>query len=143
MDPKTIQFEAIKTGFRQSKDGYVLNPAIHPDDVPPDLMKDFVGSRYMVVMVRIGDNEQPLNRELEFPGDHAVKMAGMMCRDPEFWKWIPEKAVLPQKISSEKECSTLLANYLNIQSRKEIKENEIVREEFNKLRKSFEIWKRA
>ena len=83
----TIQFEAIKTALKQTKDGYGLSLAVHPDDLPEDLMRDFVGSRYMVVMVRIGDNEQPVNRELEFPGDHAVKMAGMMCRDPEFWKW--------------------------------------------------------
>ena len=140
---ETIQFEAIKTALKQTKDGYGLSLAVHPEDLPEELMRDFVGSRYMVVMVRIGDTEQPLNRELEFPGDHAVKMAGMMCRDPEFWKWISEKAVLPQTIGSEKECATWLANYLNIQSRKELKENEVVREEFNKLRKSFEIWKRA
>lgn len=140
---ETIQFEAIKTALKQTKDGYGLSLAVHPEDLPEELMRDFVGSRYMVVMVRIGDNEQPLNRELEFPGDHAVKMAGMMCRDPEFWKWVSEKSVLPQTVGSEKECAAWLASYLNIQSRKELKENETVREEFNKLRKSFEIWKRA
>ena len=139
----TIQFEAIKTALRQTKDGYGLSLAVHPDDLPDDLMRDFVGSRYMVVMVRIGDNEKPVNRELEFPGDHAVKVAGMMCRDPDFWKWIKERAVLPQDIGSEKECASWLADYLNIQSRKELKEKETVREEFNKLRKSFEIWKKS
>ena len=55
MDPKTVQFEGLKTGFRQNKDGYVLSLAIHPDDVPSELMKDFVGSRYMVVMVRLAE----------------------------------------------------------------------------------------
>lgn len=140
---ETIQFEAIKTALKQTKDGYGLSLAVHPDDLPEELMRDFVGSRYMVVMVRIGDNEQPVNRELEFPGDHAVKMAGMMCRDPEFWKWVSTKSVLPQEINSEKECTAWLADYLNIQSRKELKENQVVREEFNKLRKSFEIWKRS
>lgn len=140
---ETIQFEAIKTALKQTKDGYGLSLAVHPEDLPEELMRDFVGSRYMVVMVRIGDNEQPVNRELEFPGDYAVKMAGMMCRDPEFWKWISERSVLPKIIDSEKECAAWLADYLNIQSRKELKENEATREEFNKLRKSFEIWKRS
>ena len=45
-----IQFEAIKTSLKQSKDGYILTLAVHPDDLPDDLMRDFIGSRYVVVM---------------------------------------------------------------------------------------------
>jgi hypothetical protein len=137
---QTIQFEAIKTALKQTKDGYGLSLAVHPEDLPEDLMRDFVGSRYMVVMVRIGDNEQPVNRELEFPGDHAVKMAGMMCRDAEFWKWIKLKT--GADVTSEKECAQWLSEFLNIQSRKELKESQEVREVFNKYRKEFETWKR-
>jgi hypothetical protein len=137
---QTIQFEAIKTALKQTKDGYGLSLAVHPDDLPEDLMRDFVGSRYMVVMVRIGDNEQPVNRELEFPGDHAVKMAGMMCRDSDFWKWIKLKT--GADVTSEKECAQWLSEFLNIQSRKELKEDQAVREVFNKYRKEFETWKR-
>ena len=51
---ETIQFEGIKTSLRQTKDGYSLTLSVHPDDLPDDLMRDFVGSRYMVVMVQIG-----------------------------------------------------------------------------------------
>lgn len=138
---QTIQFEAVKTALKQTKDGYGLSLAVHPDDLPEDLMRDFVGSRYMVVMVRIGDNEQPVNREIEFPGDHAVKMAGMMCRDPEFWKWIFVRT--GKEITSEKECTQWLSEFLHIQSRKELKENQEVREVFNKYRKEFETWKRS
>ena len=43
-----IQFEAIKTGLKQSKDGYMLSLAVHPDELHNDLMRDFVGSRYVV-----------------------------------------------------------------------------------------------
>ena len=50
----TIQFESVKAGLRQSKEGYMLTLSVHPDDLPDDLMRDFVGSRYMVVMVRVG-----------------------------------------------------------------------------------------
>ena len=137
---ETIQFEGIKTSLRQTKDGYSLTLSVHPDDLPDDLMRDFVGSRYMVVMVRIGDNEQPLNRELEFPGDHAVKMAGMMCRDPDFWTWLETKFNVV--VDSEKDCAAWLSDFLNIQSRKELKENEEVRNVFNKLRQEFLAWTR-
>lgn len=138
---ETLQFEAIKTALKQTKDGYALSLAVHPDDLPQELMRDFVGSRYMVVMVRIGDNEQPMNRELEFPGDHAVKMAGIICRDKEFWKWLDEREWA--FVESEKECAQWLAEFLNIQSRSELKSNQEVREVFNKLKREFDTWKRS
>lgn len=137
----TIQFEGIKTALRQTKDGYSLTLAVHPDDLPDDLMRDFVGSRYMVVMVRIGDNEMPISRELEFPGDHAVKIAGILCRDKEFWSWLETKFSVI--VDSEKDCATWLSDFLNIQSRKELKENQEIREVFNKLKKEFDLWKRS
>lgn len=135
----TIQFEGIKTALRQTKDGYSLTLAVHPDDLPDDLMRDFVGSRYMVVMVRIGDNEQPISRELEFPGDHAVKMAGIICRDPDFWAWLETK--FDVIVDSEKDCAAWLSDFLNVQSRKELKENQEIREVFNKLKREFDSWK--
>ena len=135
-----IQFEGIKTGLKQSKDGYVLTMAVHPDDLPDDLMRDFVGSRYVVVMVRIGDDERPMNREQEFPGDHAVKMAGMLCRDPEFWEWLFLQDLLKQK--SEKVCAEWLSHYLGIESRKELKTDEDARALFNRLKETFEAWRK-
>jgi len=134
-----IQFEGIKTGLKQSKDGYVLTMAVHPDDLPDDLMRDFVGSRYVVVMVRLGDDERPMDRENEFPGDHAVKMAGILCRDPEFWDWLSHKDLITVK--GEKPCATWLSYYLGIESRKELKTNEEARDLFNRLKASFDAWR--
>ncbi len=136
---ETIQFEGVKTGLRQSKEGYNLTLAVHPDDLPDDLMRDFVGSRYMVVMVRIGDDEQPLNREHEFPGDNAVKMAGMVCRDPEFWAFIADTQ--GDEVSSETESAQWLCIFLGIESRKELKTDSEARELFIKLKKGFDKWK--
>ena len=81
------------------------------------------------------------SRQLEFPGDHAVKMAGMICRDPDFWEWIRVKTEV--QIDNEKECTEWLSDYLGIQSRKELKEKDEVRERFEKLRKAFELWKKS
>lgn len=134
----TIQFESVKAGLRQSKDGYMLTLSVHPNDIPDDLVKDFVGSRYMVVMVRLGDDETPMNREHAFPGDHAVKMAGILCRDPEFWDWLYENEWLQQK--NETACVEWLTDFLGIESRKELKTNSEARELFNNIRKKFESW---
>jgi len=119
----------------------MLSLAVHPDELHNDLMRDFVGSRYVVVMVRLGDDEQPMNQENEFPGDHAVKLAGILCRDPEFWDWLHQKEWLMEK--NEKACASWIASYLDIESRKELKTNEEARHLFNQLRTSFEAWRKA
>lgn len=138
---ETLNFEAIKIGLKQSKDGFVLTLAVHPDDIPDELMRDFVGSRYQVVMVRLGDDDQPLSREGEFPGDHAVKMAGILCRDPEFWRWLNDREMLMEK--NEKACAEWLISYLSIESRKELKTDTEARNLFNQLKRSFDAWRKT
>ena len=138
---ETLNFEAIKIGLKQSKDGFVLTLAVHPDEIPHDLMTDFVGSRYQVVMVRLGDDEQPMSREGEFPGDHAVKMAGILCRDSDFWKWLNDREMLMEK--NEKACAEWMTSYLGIESRKELKTNTEARSLFNQLKRSFDAWKKS
>jgi hypothetical protein len=135
----TIQFESVKAGLRQSKEGYMLTLSVHPDDLPDDLMRDFVGSRYMVVMVRLGDDEKPMNREQAFPGDTAVKMAGIMCRDPQFWDWLYENEWLAEK--NEIACIEWLITFLGIESRKELKTNSEARELFFNIKEKFESWR--
>lgn len=136
----SIQFEGIKTAFRQSKEGYNLTLAIHPDDVPAELMKDFVGSRYMVVMVRLDEQDQPMNRDAEFPGDAAVKTAGIVCRDPEFWDWLFQKQMIFEK--NEKACTEFLYGYLGIESRKELKTDSSARDLFVQLKRTFDSWRK-
>jgi hypothetical protein len=118
----------------------MLSLAVHPDEIPDDLMRDFVGSRYVVVMVRLTDDEAPMVREEEFPGDAAVKMAGILCRDPQFWEWLNKKEWLMEQ--NEKACTEWLVSYLNIESRKELKTDKDARELFNRLRRSFDAWRK-
>jgi hypothetical protein len=138
---ETLNFEAIKIGLKQSKDGFVLTLAVHPDEIPDDLTRDFIGSRYQVVMVRIGDDEQPMSREGEFPGDHAVKMAGLLCREKEFWRWLNEREMLMEM--NEKACTEWLTSYVGIESRKELKTNVEARNLFNQLKRSFDAWRNS
>lgn len=136
----SIQFEAVKTGLRQSKDGYLLSLLLHPDDIQDDLMRDFVGSRYMVVMVRIGDDERPISRE-EFKKHHpAVAQAGMLCRDREFWGYV--EISCNEIITTEGECVEWFKYYFEVGSRAELKTNEEARNAFIKFREGFEAWKK-
>ena len=58
-----VSFEAVKTSMMQDKNGTNIKLTIHPNDVPQDLHKDWVGSRYMVVMVKLNEDGTPDNRE--------------------------------------------------------------------------------
>lgn len=133
-----IQFEGVKVALKQDKTGYVLALSIHPDDVPMDLLRDFVGARYGVAMVRIDGNEQPMNRE-EHDGDKSIRMAGLLCRDPDFWRYLYSDTQIMQE--NEKEATQWLRDYLNVQSRSELKTNLAARELLEKLHKDLGTWK--
>ena len=132
------QFEAKKISMKQTKDGYVLNLAIHPDEVPNEVIRDFVGARYMVVMVRLDDEEKPLNRE-EYAGAQMVKLAGMLCRDKEFWEFLQEEGQLFE--TSEKECIEWMQNYLVVGSRSEIKNNLASQRALKDIYTEYKEWK--
>lgn len=131
----SIQFEGIKTGLRQSKDGYMLSIAVHPDDIPDDLVKDFVGSRYMVVMVRLDDEDKPLIRKT----NPVVSMAGMLCRDSDFWDYIAFSC--EEDIRTEAECAEWFKFHFEIGSRAELKTNKEACEAFIKFKEGFDAWK--
>ena len=133
---QTSQFEGKKVALKQTKDGHVLTLAIHPDEIPEEILRDFVGARYMVVMVRIGENEEPMERQ---PVNKHISIAGMLCRDPEFWEFLFEQGLLLE--TSEKEATEWLKSYLNIESRTDLKSNEDAQIALNKILREFKEWK--
>ena len=133
---QTSRFEGKKVALKQTKDGHVLTLAIHPDEIPEEILRDFVGARYMVVMVRIGENEEPMERQ---PVNKHISIAGMLCRDPEFWEFLFEQGLLLE--TSEKEATEWLKSYLNIESRSELKDNEDAQIALNKILREFKEWK--
>jgi hypothetical protein len=137
---ETSQFEGKKIALKQTKDGYAMTLAIHPDDVPDELLRDFVGARYMVVMVRLADNEEPLNRE-EFAGAKHVKVAGMVCRDPEFWRFMEDEGLAFEM--RESAIAEAVCGYCDISSRSELKTNPDAQMLFKRLMGEFEAWKQT
>ena len=135
---KTINFEAIKLALKQNKDGYVLTLGVHPDDLHDDLIRDFIGSRYQVVMVRLNQDEQPMDREAELGGAKAVRIAGMLCRDPRFWEYLHQDLQIIDP--SEEEATEWLRTYLNVQSRSDIKTNLEAQSLLDKVHKEFKQW---
>lgn len=135
---KTLQFEAIKLALKQDKEGYVLTLRMHPDEIPDELLRDFVGARYQCVMVRLDSVDKPLIREQEYAGDHFVSKAGAMCRDPAFWQYLHEDLQILN--ASEAETTEWLRNYLGVQSRADLKTNEVARNRLNTIHQEFMAW---
>ena len=48
-----LSFEAVKVSMNQDKNGIILRLNVHPNDCPKELHTDWVGTRYMVAMVRL------------------------------------------------------------------------------------------
>jgi hypothetical protein len=135
---KTLQFEAVKIAMKQDKTGIVLTLNIHPDDLPVDLMKDFVGARYQVVMVRLNDENKPMNRDAEYSRD-PVRTAGILCRDKEFAQYLFRK----EEIFGMREADVIewLKCELDIESRTELKEDQQKAKKFWAIYEDYQLWK--
>jgi hypothetical protein len=136
---KTTQFEAVKIAMKQDKSGYVLTLAMHPDEIPDELLRDFVGARYQVVMVRLNEAEKPLAREQEYSRD-LVRSSAILCRDPLFHKFLLAKSQILE--ASEEEATDWLKTELQIGSRTELKNNPDAAKQYNFIYQEFLEWKR-
>jgi hypothetical protein len=125
-----LQFEVLKVALKQDATGYVLTVKIHPDEVPDELLRDFIGSRYMVAMSKIESDESGhsyFNR---------VKQAGMLCRTTEFQKWVA--GVEGEEEFSEKLAADFIYEYCEIDSRTELNGNKQAQNLFDALVLDFE-----
>ena len=134
---KTLQFEAVKVALKQDRSGIILTLNIHPDEVPIDLVKDFVGARYQTVMVRLNDENRPMNRDTEYQRD-PVRSAGILCRDKGFAKFLMETGQIFEETQSA--VIEWLKSELDIASRTELKENREASRRFWTIKEEFELW---
>jgi len=132
------QFEAVKVAIKQDKTGYILTLSIHPDEIDEAVMRDFVGSRYQVVMVRLNGEEKPMNRDQEHSRD-LVRTAGILCRDKAFHKFLLETGQVLE--ASEEEAISWLKDTLKIVSRSELSTNFRAAKQFTLIHQEFLSWK--
>jgi hypothetical protein len=138
MTIKTLQFEAVKIAMKQDKTGIILTLNIHPDELPVDLMRDFVGARYQVVMVRLNDENRPMSRDQEYSRD-PVRTAGILCREKQFAQYLFDK----EQIFEKKEADVIewLKMELDIESRTELKEEIQKAKKFWAIYEEYQQWK--
>lgn len=119
----------------QSSDGIVLKLGIHPDDLSDKLFTDYVGSRYMVAMAKIMDDEQPepTRDDIKRVKDSCCAL----CREPKFQAWL----LRDQGVDvNENNAVSFLREQLGISSRSELDTNSIARAAFIDIREEFQLW---
>jgi hypothetical protein len=140
MTIKTLQFEAVKIAMKQDKTGIILTLNIHPDELPVDLMRDFVGARYQVVMVRLNDENRPMSRDQEYSRD-PVRTAGILCRDKQFAQYLFDKEQIFEK--KEDDVIEWLRMELDIESRTELKDEPQKAKKLWSINEEFQAWKQS
>ncbi|MEY4720072.1 MAG: hypothetical protein RL563_2690 [Pseudomonadota bacterium] len=136
---KTSQFEAVKIALKQdAKNGFVLSFGIHPDELPDEIMRDFVGARYQVVMVRLNEDEKPMEREKELSHDY-VRSAAILCRDQQFQKFLVEANQIFE--ASEEGAVEWLKEELGVKSRTEIPQHPTAVSRLLSIQQEFSLWK--
>jgi len=127
-----LQFEAVKIALKQDKTGFVLTLNIHPDEIPTELMRDFVGARYGIAMVRIQDNESPTHY------DNRVKKSGILGRSTRFQLWLRKECGLT--IDGEDDAVEAIHRICGISSRTELNGNKQAQDKFDELVSDYEEW---
>jgi hypothetical protein len=135
---ETIQYEAVKVALKQDRNGFMLTLSIHPDEIPEKLIRDFVGARYQVVMVRLNGEEQPMNRIQEH-GIDPVKLAAILCKDKYFHQFLVELGEIFEP--GEEQAIEWLREKLHVQSRSEIRENPQKARLLLEINETYKAWK--
>jgi hypothetical protein len=126
-----MQFETVKIALKQDATGYVLTLRIHPDEIPEELLRDFVGARYMLAMARINDDDTLVASR------SIVQQAGMLCRSPAFQKYCQDRYGADV---SEDGATAALYGACEIQSRTQLNGSTSAKKLFAEMLSDFEKW---
>lgn len=127
----TSQYEAVKVSMKQDATGYVLTLRIHPDEVPEEILRDFVGARYQVVMVRLASDDQPMTRQPNY-----VQLAGMLCKNSNFQEFLLQRG----DIFDPLDATEWLRASLGVKSRKELEHNQDAVKRLVQINRDFQSW---
>jgi hypothetical protein len=135
VDELSSKFEAVKIAMQQDKTGHILRLSIHPSDTPEDIMRDPVGTRYLIVAVRIGDEGEMVAAPSQREGLMAVKMAAALSRDARFQTWLVQQELAD--VISEAAAADAIRTHCAIKSRSNLKTDPTARRRFLALRNDF------
>lgn len=161
----SIQFEAKKHAYRQTQDGVVVSFVVHPNDLNAGFAVAPLGTRYLLVVVQLGDDEEPIPPGASIPESAALASAdadgaprtnqpsaapggtkpqrtlaqyvGMRCNDKRFQKWVADQECTEAEQVDEEFAATWVRERCRVDTRTEIKPGTEAAKEWNKIEASF------
>ena len=133
----TIQCEVVKIAMSQDKNGHILKLSIHPNELPKDLVLDPLGSRYVMVLARLNDQDEVVQPKEKTDGDKAVDIAGLLCRNERFISWLFDNGYSNSR--DEHGAIAAIRDICGIKSRAEFRTDEDARQRFFELKAEFEV----
>jgi hypothetical protein len=149
-----VNFEAKKDSLAQRQSGeWKLSFTVQAGDVPTELLTAPMGTRYMVALVEIGDDEQPAERPVKKPKDNPHKLsqqAAMICNDVSFHVFLKEKFLTKWDASSFVQASMdeneiaahVVRSLCGIASRSNLDTDKNAADLWRDLKAEYEAWLR-
>lgn len=136
----TAGFELMLVGLEKSRvkgspNDYMMTCRISGTDIPNMLLRDPLGSRYMVAFTRLNDMNEPEPRADDVEMQRAVASAGLLCKEDDFLEWLAGNEYISEPV--EEEAAEWLRQYLGISSRSEIGTDPEVYEKFISVRDDY------
>lgn len=135
-----MQIEAKKDGLSQMQSGeWTLRLKLHADEIPTPLLKATMGTRYMLAMVEIGDNEEPMQQE-QPKGKSYAQQAALTCKEPAFWKFCSEFVRSGNAVLNEEDAVRFIYGNVGISSRSELVEGTPAGDSWHRLWLDYKNW---
>ena len=137
-----IHFEAKKHAWRQTQDGIVFSMVLHPNDVDATFAIAPLGTRYMVALVEVGDDDQPKLPDNPTPKEKRERrafsslqlsnQAGIRVGDKLFLEFLD--------VSNEGDAVECIYLICGITSRRELDTDEVAGKKWLTLEKDYQAW---
>lgn len=137
----TIQCEVVKIAMTQDKNGHILKVAIHPSELPKDLVLDPLGTRYVMVLARLNDQDEVVQPQEKSEADRIISQAGLLCRNKRFIDWLFDHGHSPER--SEAGAVDAIKEHCGVQSRRDFRTDAEARRRFKELVAEFEAAHKA
>lgn len=87
----SVTFEGIKYSYNQRQAGIVIAFVVHPENMPDYVALAPLGSRVMVTLTEIADDEkhpEPEKPRQSWDSMKRSQQAGILCSDRQFQEWM-------------------------------------------------------
>jgi hypothetical protein len=132
----TVQCEVVKIAMAQDRNGHILKLSIHPNELPNDLVLDPLGTRYVMVLARLSDQDEVVPPKEKSEIEKIIDVAGLLCRNPRFQHWLFDSG--DSVTDDEQGAIQAVREMCGIDSRSEFRNNANARECFLAIKADFE-----